>query len=878
MLKRICIVFFVFLSGCAIPICPIPIRPFAPSVPYLPEHRKVSVIEQSMAARSDGTKNVLLAMRSGRPLGITIENLEDKMSGKPLEFKREFKIIEKAYIPPPRFTPSREGDSHYFNFKVTKEFAEANNYYLCGNGEAALKIIDKIFLTPGNTPTLCWQTSFLRVMTLVMMGECQMAEGETVRSEEFEKISLKRNLASRSVRAEVRYWAGDLEGAKADAEQVLDAIGNWRFPTAYESPPNDQRTLADTTTAQARAAIVLGLIYFSEGNYQEALPWLELADQTMNDVVGVHKNPLYGLYFPIYQEVFYARGMASMALGSALLVMDPTSHRAQRIFEQGKEYFDAIGYTLGKIMIQNFKAFAYYKAGYYNNAIDEATKGLKIAEDEELLDYVWRLEALRGQCFIELNEWEKAERAMRHAQSVVDLMVGTMVTDEAKVRFGVGKETITNTLAEIDLKNNDLSALFQDIERGRARAFVSMLANKISITNREEGLVKKIKILDGEILKIRQKKYAISSKQYNIDKNEMGLLQEREALISSLRERDKELADTVSVSTASLNEVQRRLGNDEVIFYTLPLGKNKNIEILIIDKNNAKIKQLKVNAGQLHDCLKSFTLSIMRSSAITNIEDSSLMQLRDLFSFLSDKKYKSAYFVPSGDLFFIPWGALDLSFPVSVIPTGSWLISSHVGISNNRRLEAAVLGDPNFGGLFPQLPGAKEEAIVVGKYYNSSPLIGAGATEKALREKTKNGIEIIHFATHALFDPVFPLQSALILTDGQQAMPLTAQRIFEGPLKANVVIMSACETGLGQVVSGDDLLGLNRSFYLGGTTTIISSLWPVADEPTKIFMEHFHQNIESKDYGKAWIKARNALMEKGFPASVYGSFNINGLL
>lgn len=221
---------------------------------------------------------------------------------------------------------------------------------------------------------------------------------------------------------------------------------------------------------------------------------------------------------------------------------------------------------------------------------------------------------------------------------------------------------------------------------------------------------------------------------------------------------------------------------------------------------------------------------------------------------------------------------MDLNYPVSVIPTGSWIIRSHAAVSSRKGVEAVVVGDPNFGGIFPQLPGAKGEAIVVGKYYNILPLIGSDATEKALRGKIKGGTTIIHFATHALYDPIFPLQSALILTDGQKAEPLTAEKIFEQPLKANIVILSACETGLGQVVSGDDLLGLNRSFYLVGTTTIISSLWPIADEPTKLFMEHFHQGIKDGDYGEAWMEARNALRQKGFPASVYGSFNINGLL
>ena len=862
-----------FVSGCAVPI-----RNYAPKVGHLPEPQESSLIEQVMAAEKDGTKTMLFAMNGGQARSISLKKLEQKKEDAPLIPRMRNIFAKKRYIPPPRFRPSKEGSTHYFHFKVTKDFAAANNQYLAGNGEEALRIIDKILVTPGEKTAVYWQTSFLRVMTLTMMGKFKMAEEEIKRSEEYEKILLKRNVAARSVRAEVRYWAGDLQGAKADAEQVLRAIGNWRLPVFYPIPPADLRKLSATAVAQLRAAIVLGLSYFSEGKYEEAVPWLELANQTINNVVWISAHPVYGLYFNIYQEIYYGRGIASMALGSVLLVMDPASEQADRVFRQGKEYFDAIGYTLGEIQMYNFKSFALYEAGQYRGAIDEANKGLRIAEKQELLDFIWRLEMLRGQSFFQLKEWDEAEKAMRHAQTVVDLMAGTMSTDEAKVQFGAGKETITNTLAKIDLKNDDLSLLFQDLERGRARAFISMLANKISITNREESLVKEIRTLDEQILKIRQKKYAISSKQLNIHKNETALLEKRQSVLSVLRERDEALADTLSVSAASLDEVQNKLAENEAIFYTLPLEKSKNIQLLVIEKNNVRIKELKDNADQLHRYLKSFALDITRVDSEKHSDDTSLTRLKDLFAFLSEKEYASAYFVPSGDLFFIPWGALDVDYPISVIPTGSWIIRSHSPIASMGGLEAAVVGDPNFGGLFPQLPGAKEEAIIVGKYYNSSPLIGPDATEEALRGKIKNGIEIVHLATHALFDPVFPLQSALILTDGQQAKALTAQKLYEEPLKANIVILSACETGLGQVISGDDLLGLNRSFYLGGTMTIVSSLWPVDDEPTKMFMEHFHQNIKDGNYGRAWIKARDALMQKGFPASVYGSFNMNGLL
>ncbi len=75
-----------------------------------------------------------------------------------------------------------------------------------------------------------------------------------------------------------------------------------------------------------------------------------------------------------------------------------------------------------------------------------------------------------------------------------------------------------------------------------------------------------------------------------------------------------------------------------------------------------------------------------------------------------------------------------------------------------------------------------------------------------------------------------------------------------------------------------DMLGLVRSFYLGGTITVLSSLWPIEDEGTRIFMEIFHKHAQKGDYGKAWLIARNHLKNLEFPPSVYGAFILGGIM
>jgi hypothetical protein len=232
------------------------------------------------------------------------------------------------------------------------------------------------------------------------------------------------------------------------------------------------------------------------------------------------------------------------------------------------------------------------------------------------------------------------------------------------------------------------------------------------------------------------------------------------------------------------------------------------------------------------------------------------------------------YIVPSGPLYFVPWGALNVNRPVVVLPTGAWITRNEGSGGSAGR--AAIVGDPSLGASWTALPGARTEAIDIGRLYGVPALLGDGATEAALRAAVGDGVRVLHLATHGLFDARDPLASAILLSNGEQQSVLTAERLFEEPLNADLVVLSACETGLGQATAGDDFLGLARSFYLGGARAVVNSLWPVHDKPTRLFMTVFHENALLGDYGSAWLAARDRLRAEGLPPSVYGAFVLGG--
>jgi CHAT domain-containing protein len=111
---------------------------------------------------------------------------------------------------------------------------------------------------------------------------------------------------------------------------------------------------------------------------------------------------------------------------------------------------------------------------------------------------------------------------------------------------------------------------------------------------------------------------------------------------------------------------------------------------------------------------------------------------------------------------------------------------------------------------------------------------------------------MVHFASHGLVDSRFPLNSALALTipeapkDGEENGLLQAWEIFDKVrLNADLVVLSACETGLGKDMGGEGLVGLTRAFQYAGARTVVASLWSVADESTARLMKVFYGYLKA---------------------------------
>jgi CHAT domain-containing protein len=157
-----------------------------------------------------------------------------------------------------------------------------------------------------------------------------------------------------------------------------------------------------------------------------------------------------------------------------------------------------------------------------------------------------------------------------------------------------------------------------------------------------------------------------------------------------------------------------------------------------------------------------------------------------------------------------------------------------------------AFGNPDLQNPALNLRYAEREVRVVADLFPGSVVFTRKDATKAKYRDEGSHSDLLHFATHAELDEADPLGSALLLApaNGDNGR-LEAQEVFGLALKANLVVLSACETGLDKLTSGDELTGLTRAFIYAGTPSIITTLWQVNDRASYELMQEFYRNLKA---------------------------------
>jgi tetratricopeptide (TPR) repeat protein len=307
---------------------------------------------------------------------------------------------------------------------------------------------------------------------------------------------------------------------------------------------------------------------------------------------------------------------------------------------------------------------------------------------------------------------------------------------------------------------------------------------------------------------------------------------------------------------ATLPEIQSALAPDEalVAFLLLPTGAHA----LIVTSDAAKLRSL----GRVADTVaaaEALDARLRSAAAFGPIDrDAGVTALREALMAVLDlpKGVKRLLISPDGPLAHVPFAILRRgSDPeVSIVPSGTALVLLR---RDGARRGSAVLalGDPAYGepaaprtislvrgSALTRLPGTRDEVLAI-TGPDDVRLLGAEATETRLLAEVarRPRWSALHFACHGIMDGARPGMSALAITPepGRDGF-LTALEVFDSPVAADLVVLSGCQTGRGEVTRADGSMGLARAFLAAGVPRVVVSLWDVDDEATRVLMTKFY--------------------------------------
>jgi CHAT domain-containing protein len=191
------------------------------------------------------------------------------------------------------------------------------------------------------------------------------------------------------------------------------------------------------------------------------------------------------------------------------------------------------------------------------------------------------------------------------------------------------------------------------------------------------------------------------------------------------------------------------------------------------------------------------------------------------------------------------------------------------------------------GGLLRPLPFSRTEVQNAAELYKGHAQVYLG--DQATEERAKaigTDVRFLHFAVHGLLDEKLPLNSALVLSIpsdsdvGRENGFLQAWELYQSVhWDADLVVLSACESGLGQEFQGEGLMGLTRAIHYAGARSVLASLWSVDDRRTEQLMSEFYLHLkEGKTKDEALRAAQLDLLHSRAGASPFywAAFTLDG--
>jgi CHAT domain-containing protein len=364
---------------------------------------------------------------------------------------------------------------------------------------------------------------------------------------------------------------------------------------------------------------------------------------------------------------------------------------------------------------------------------------------------------------------------------------------------------------------------------------------------------------------------------------------------------------------ADADQLQKQMARDQMALVEFSLGENRSFVWLftrgeVFFETLPARKEIEKAVRTYLDMLAATPNHLYIERELAKLREQSEALFSMLFGRLSSQIERDPrlIIVPDGLLHYLPFEAL--------IHRGRYLVEDHE-ISYNLsasilmqrqdsrgdaetvdRMELLAFGDPIFGPelkasarkksgsgpidvirnarasigfQLPPLPRTRDEVQYIASLFppdRTQLYLGKDSTEDAVKRVSLRRYRRLHFATHSLIDETFPSRSAVVLTldtDPEEDGFLEVNEISELDLDCDLVVLSACQTGRGRLLSGEGVVGLARAFLYAGARSVVVSLWSVSDISTGHLMKSFYQQLAGNLGNAAALRLAKLQMLQG---------------
>jgi CHAT domain-containing protein len=499
----------------------------------------------------------------------------------------------------------------------------------------------------------------------------------------------------------------------------------------------------------------------------------------------------------------------------------------------------------------------------------------EIASSVPLPEVEWR--ALHGlsECARLGNNVADQEQYLQQAIAIVDNLRAALKLAEFQDGFLVDKQSLYDDLLLLRLNQGNWVGAYEVSEQARGRNFVDLLGSaKIDLFSgaddtdlrREEQLRSRVDILERQLSSDDPALVARVATQLTEARRSYS------DFLLELRARNPELTGMIRVEPLTLGQIQELLDAETALLqYHVT---EEELIIFLVTQNSIRAVRRPVS----REALGTQILALReRLQNVGDVETLQAVLSAELIQPLAEdlRPLKRLGIIPHRELHLMPFAVLQLgdgllleSHSLFFGPSGA-VLRHTMQKQPSGNANVLALGNPDLGNVAFNLPMAEKEARrVAWTFPEATILTGEAATKSWLVSNIAN-YGIIHLASHGEYQPAAPLLSGLQLApDSENSGVLTAAEIFGLDLQADLIALSACQTGLGRITGGDEIIGLNRSFVYAGTRQVLSSLWRVDDVSTSILIKHFYRNMGETNRAEALRQAQLTTMQQ-YPHPTY---------